>query len=289
MIERIIRPIVLNRIIAPEICSIEGDKIDMLVGLLDNIAASRKGVVVDFTLAKTITFEAYMVILAELEKLNRMDVRFKLGDEHRHYIFLCLYKGVVGDVVHPMKVGASGKFERAEVVDPMIIEAALDKGLRAIGITKFYALNSLMVELVSNAKEHGIESRQMNWWMLVRRYPDREHIRIVLLDRGGGIVESYRNSAVSVDGMDNYEIVEGALSGVLGSSTGQEWRGTGLPQLKTMLEKSWIAEMTLITNDITLRYTNKELRRMPVHREFGGTYFELLVTRQNYLRWKRKL
>ena len=84
---------------------------------------------------------------------------------------------------------------------------------------------------------------------------------VVALDLGKGILESIRRkfSKLLQDLLQlnsHVEILEGAFNKKYGSKSGKPNRNKGLPSIKYANEKGYIKDLVVITNNVTLDFTD---------------------------------
>lgn len=281
----------------PARCTLDHEGIDSLVKTLRAIRRRKRATLVDFTGVSGISYEAFMVFLAQAEKVHGR-VLFNFGTPAQRsssvsYIVRKIYgPGISSDTIHPGAIDitdhAAERYKRSMKVNPDYITSALEPHMKRTGMPDYYDFNTLVTEMVANAIEHGIINRQINWWMYIKPREDMQQVRVVILDMGIGIVRSYRRAGLprAYRHLSDSGIVTNALLGNLGSSTGEEGRGRGLPQIHHMLNKNWISSLVIITNTVTLRFNNGEYRPDVPHKNFSGTYYEFTVTQNNYNTWK---
>lgn len=180
-------------------------------------------------------------------------------------------------------------FCRQYRIDPTVAIQAVEE-LKKIDIHKpFRPLYDFLVELIGNATEHGIRGMSLSWWFLY--YKEKNSYRFVFVDMGKGIVGSYASAEATREitrDKSHQEILLEALEGKLGSSTGKENRGRGLPFIMQCVKKEFISDFVLMTNSVYSRYENGVMRTRSIP-EFEGTYLSWKVNQSNYIQWKNTL
>lgn len=149
-------------------------------------------------------------------------------------------------------------------------------------------LYDLLVELVGNATEHGIRRKNINWWLHHEIDNDRKCINFFFADMGIGIIESYRRGIEELKNKDSKYIIVKAMNGELGSTTREEGRGRGLPQISNMVRNNIVSDFILITNNVSLHYKDSDynIKCIP---NFKGTMYRWSVSKENYLIWQNIL
>lgn len=246
---------------------------------------------VNLDLCKVLHFpyETYLVICAQAEKAK------DLGKN----VFLCSSGSLSPAVARTLMPGGSGgnmrtfhqhvtggaaAFIQHSQITPGLVNS-VEKELKRIGIRDYYEINTMVTEIIGNALEHGIRDQNINWWMYHR--VERGVLKLVFVDMGMGIVKSYHNAGLGRFTSDD-RLVRNALDGKVGSSTKKPNRGKGLPQMDHMVRKNFISNFILITNTVTLRYTNGRYVSFR-HPDFIGTYISWTVNKENFSKWQTYL
>ncbi len=271
--------------------------LDKIVPILNKIYSTRcTNVLLDVSQVENISEGAYMVLVAQAEKayIKDKDKRiqfYSLNPRAKKIIeIIGKQKGYAHINVKVFSEGGQGDKEKAisdryidtDLADRMVSE------LKRIGIREYYQpFYDLLIEVIGNATEHGIQNKNINWWLLRYRDYQERCMRYVFVDMGLGIIESYKKSGL----LNKYseknlkQIPIDALNGRLGSSTREDGRGRGLPQIREAIEKEIISDFVLITNRVSLRYINGKFT-VSTNPNFVGTYFSWSISKNNYYAWK---
>lgn len=282
-----------KKITLPRKLDMSRENFPYLLDIIETIYRSRfKNLILDFNRVESITHSAYIVILAQIEKAilkkkkkakiivrtnNKPILNVLINNNtnlyHKHFTF---------DSLKEMFPNKSKEFQPE-------ITLTLEKDLNKIGVYDFYELNTLVAELLGNAVEHGINNKDINWWLHHRYDPKSKSVKISFVDMGIGIIGSYRKAGFfsGYKGIDE-QIIKDALDGSLGSSTKDSNRGKGLPQIFNMVNKQWISDFILITNNVSVRYIEGQLQYQK-HANFVGTFYSFSVNINNYRRWQKEL
>ena len=281
-------------ILLPEVLRMSYPFFDDYLNVLDKIYKyPTSHFVVNFRQVEMITYPAYMILMAQIEKvfckgaypsikvnrrmldsLSKMEKINYLSSHHVH-----LYK--------PAKVKEQFK-NRCATLNPQFI-SSVESDLKRINVCDYYDLNTLITELMGNAVEHGIKDHDISWWLYHKYYSSGQKVNIVFLDMGNGILHSYKEAGLPEKYLyyNDESLLLAALNGELGSSTKMDGRGRGLPQIKNMVVKNQISDFILITNTVYLQYEDERFITHRLQRCFYGTYYSFSVNRNNYLRWEQ--
>lgn len=279
----------------PNCFSLDGEDLDeSLRSILKITSSGVECVHIDLSEVEKISKEALIMLLAQSEKAidkigkevyirlprnneARNIVNGKWEDRHVHHTS---YKKM------DLSTLKEDAFCRQYRIDPKVAIQAV-KELKKIDIHElFKPLYDFLVELIGNATEHGIRGMSLSWWFLY--YKEKNSFRFVFVDMGKGIVGSYASAKATRErtkDKSHQEVLLEALEGKLGSSTGEENRGRGLPFIMQCVKKGFISDFVLMTNGVYSRYENGSMRTRSIP-EFEGTYLSWKINKSNYIQWK---
>ncbi len=271
----------------PPMFTMEPRHLREVIPLLRRIVTAReRTVTLDMCDVDDISGEAYMVLLAQVEKA------YSLNRKKRVFVYTSPDTPLLSldaEVLAGYNRGRCGRAVRRNRVD-LILARHLVSELEMIGIREFYLpFYDFLVEVMRNATEHGIGRRKIHWWLL--RYHDysRNCIRYAFVDMGQGIIESYRKAGMLKYGSNEYvrRLPIELLRGLLRSSTRKEGRGGGFPLVRHTVSRGIISDFFLVTNRVSVRYEGGSFLAVG-NPNFVGTYLTWTVSEKNYQAWKRK-
>lgn len=166
---------------------------ELLKKIEEIFSCPNQKIIIDFSHITNITNSAYMVIMAQTEKAifkKKKSVKFTIGNNID--IMLKVMFNNENSCVHHRYI-AFDKLKdiyknKSKELDPSKVIFAIEKDLRKIGITDYFELNTLITELIGNAVEHGIQDRNINWWLHHRYDVKSKSVKISFVDMGIGIV-----------------------------------------------------------------------------------------------------
>lgn len=251
-------------------------------------------VYVDFSKVEEITDGTYMVFLAQVEKAiinknKRVRMYVKKLPKSKKVLNTLMkqtkYEHQNIRITSNVVPNLAGSFDK---VEPEFIDKIVQE-LKKIGISEYYQpFYDFLIELIGNATEHGIQNKNINWWLLRYRELDKKMMRYVFVDMGNGIIKSYEKSGLRKKftfNKDTKNIPLDALNGKLGSSTQEEGRGRGLPQIREIIENGFVSNFVLITNTVSLCYSDGKFDAS-TNPDFAGTYYTWTINKEDYTRWK---
>jgi hypothetical protein len=266
--------------------------IEATISNLRNIYLEKdKDIALDFSELEKIKEGDIMVLSAQIEKtiINNNTRFYRNGKLPQDKAIRQLFSNLP-QVIHVKKniqLDELSNAEKEKLLIPKFIDK-LVKDLKKIGIKEyFYDFNSFLTELIANAVEHGIENKNINFWLNTEYDKKEKKARYTFVDMGIGIIDSHKKAGLPLKYKfsGDYKIVIDSLYGVLGSSTGESNRGKGLPQLKDMIVKEYISDLVLITNNVTLHFINGEFVDSR-NSNFVGTYYSWTINQENFQKWK---
>lgn len=265
---------------------IEDTKPIPLIRCLRKMIRSRKREIwIDVCNVEQFQYETYLVLCAQAEKAydsGHNTLLYSTSSIHQQVRnILNISRTSVDTTFHLHLSGLATQFVQQSKITPQV-ETIVAKELRKIGIRDYYDLNTLVTEILGNALEHGIRTRNINWWMYHK--VEKGSLKLIFVDMGTGIISSYRKAGIGRLTSDT-QLIKNAISGKVGSSTRQPNRGRGLPQINEMIKNNFISDFILITNSVTLRYIN-DAYTIETHPNFVGTYYSWTVNKDNFLKWQ---
>lgn len=276
----------------PENFNFSIESLSTVINRLQKIVTHRKRKIkIDFVFVRNISEAAFMVLLAQVEKASFMGKKVyitnipNLANVKKTLFFK---KSIIHTTINSSEIDVPNTFIQKAKNDPTLT-FQIEKELKKISVKSYQELNTMITELVGNAVEHGIKEKKINWWMYPYRI-SRYDISFVFVDMGIGIIDSYKKAVLPDEykRLKDEEILLYALSGRLGSSTKEENRGRGLPQMGRMVENDWLSNFVLITNSVSLRYIDGEYTTTKIP-NFVGTYYSWTINKQNYSKWRSSI
>jgi len=264
-----------------------------ILTLSELIRTRGKEIGVDFSRMKETRKGDLLVLYAQAEK-SIITYRNKLyrkgslpSDKRIKKLLLSSYMMFHVNEPTKRKLSEITDAEKQKLLNPNLIDSIV-KDLKKIGIKEYYyPFNVFLTELIGNAVEHGIENKNINWWLTQEFDKKNKIAQYTFVDMGLGIVDSHKKAGLPFKYffLRNNRIVLDAFFGKLRSSTRQSNRGKGLPQLREMIERQYITNLHLITNSVSLHFKGGafETRKNP---NFIGTYYSWTVDQNNYKKWK---
>ena len=241
-----------------------------------------------------ISEEAFLVLKAQVEKkqveeTNHPVIISGYGNQQVFYFFrrnlsLRIKEKTVKTEIHIRNHPNISGLQYADNVNTDIIDEVV-ANLSRIGISEYFEpFYDFLVELIGNATEHGIKGSKINWWF--KYYIENHSVKFVFVDMGIGIIQSYKDSKIPLKYhfINDKFILQDSMNGILGSSTKKSNRGRGMPFIKHLVEKGYISDFLLITNNLSVEYINEKFVYSH-NKEFIGTYFSWTITRENFELW----
>ncbi|HHC25486.1 MAG TPA: ATP-binding protein [Desulfobacterales bacterium] len=145
------------------------------------------------------------------------------------------------------------------------------------GVENFHkALHFAIREIIENAFEHG---QTDHCYMCAYSVPNKQIVRLCILDTGIGIPQSMRSNRRYSQLTDDLDVVE--RSSEYGVSSKAEDRGIGLYLLRDVAEKNE-AELTVLSGTAKIDISQK-VKRTRLNTPFPGTAIKLMLkTRREF-------
>lgn len=285
----------MKEIYTPRILDFERANIRETVCFLRNLYFGHPITIINLSKTKQIADEVFMSMFAQTEKayIDRQ-CKYNIVRSNDFYVnkkvAKYLGKTTTNTMIHARTNNASKIYELAKDVNPIVIDREV-QNLRKIGIVEYYErFSNFLTEIIGNATEHGIKDKAINWWLWRDKDQVNKRMKYAFVDMGTGIITSYKKAGLPFRYWFKRDstILLDALNGKLGSSTKQENRGRGLPAIREMVEKGFISDFRITTNNISLHYENGEFV-CTRHRDFVGTFIAWSIDRDNFNIWKQSL
>jgi len=259
--------------------------------LIKLVIPNRDSLAIDFSRLEITSKGDLMVLIAQLEKSiitkhNKIYRRGKLptGKKVKELLLSSM------DLVHVNKditVNKLDESEKAKLLNLNIVDSIVS-GLKKIGIKEYFIpFNEFLIELIANAVEHGIENKNINWWLTHEIDQKNKEIKYTFVDMGLGIINSHKKAGLPIKYffLQNKFVILHALYAKLGSSTKETNRGRGLPQLRLMIEKGFFSNFVLISNNVSLHFRNNQFMSSN-NRNFVGTYYSWTIDKKCFEQWR---
>jgi len=134
-------------------------------------------------------------------------------------------------------------------------------------------IQSMLIELMANSVNHAYpSSKNPRWWLSVQHTKEKNEVSFTFVDNGVGILKTLSISQkLKVFFKDEIDIIESAFDGTLGSRTGLDYRGRGLPSILSKFKKKYFTDLVVITNNVFIDY-EKNIKKT-LKTPFKGTFF----------------
>lgn len=279
-----------SRIKFPEKFLMEIKYLNKVIPALEKIVTKPTDeVVLDFSNVTDISEGSYMVMLAQVEKAasHNKKVFLKASTIKTLKVWQILTK----DQRYKHKnIEINNDVLGAEFADKLYTDEVdeLVEELKKLGFTSYYQpFYDFLIELIGNSVEHGIQHKNINWWLWRERDSRKKCYRYVFVDMGVGIINSYKESKMLsfLRFFNKQKLLLDAFDGRLGSTTGMPGRGRGLPQIKDVVRKGLLSDFVLITNNVSLQFKDGEFITSS-NPNFVGMYCSWTISKSNFTVWK---
>lgn len=277
----------------PAFFSLRGVNLKESVNAINKlIYYKNKTLSLDFSEIKEMSKGELLVLYAQLEKsiLTNQNKIYRIGKlpSEKNVKSLLKTSEKIFHINKQISISEISEPDKEKLLNPNLIDLIV-KDLKKIGIKEYFTpFYEFLTELIGNAVEHGIENKNINWWLTQEIDTKKRTIKFSFVDMGSGIINTHKKAGLPFKYyfLNDSKIVLDAFKGTLGSSTKQSNRGKGLPQLMSMIENEYISNLVLITNNVYLRYENGVFVEAS-NPNFIGTYFSWSIDQNNYLKWKK--
>lgn len=153
----------------------------------------------------------------------------------------------------------------------------------------------VLLELMLNTQNHANPNRpgEKHWFVSVNPVPGNRQASFTFVDLGVGIFGSLDDKPFGswlwnwrakverwLEGKNDADVLRAILTGELRATvTGERFRGRGLPGIAKELERGWISELVIVTNNVYADVSRGEYRLL--HRDFRGTFVSWQINAGN--------
>ncbi len=281
---------------------------------IDERFRQRRKVHVGLNSVKKIDYDAIVVLLSKLVRFKAEGLEFNGWDpvdpEPRRLLtesqfFEVLYgrQRVLNldayrfGLVVPDRGRQSMVTHAHRAVEPKLTADLIARATTTIwgGARRSQGVQRIFLELMQNTNNHASPSRQgeKHWWASVYHDQRERRVHFVFVDSGVGVFNSldskgktskwfeWRTKFVRVfSPAPNAEIMRLILLGQFHQTiTGQPFRGKGLPALRDALDRGWVSNLLIVTNDVYADVARQQYRT--ISPGFEGTLVSWTMDERN--------
>lgn len=151
-----------------------------------------------------------------------------------------------------------------------------------------FGIQSTLIELMTNTLEHasGSAKTKKEWWLSIEKTENPKTVRFSFIDYGIGIFNSLKEKGLLrilrkiLPNQSNAsclrEIFERKIHR---TSTGESFRGKGLPEIKANLDNKSFSHLRVLTNNVFADIAAGQYVNLDYN--FSGTFFYFELTEEN--------
>ncbi len=159
-------------------------------------------------------------------------------------------------------------------------------------------MQRILIEIMQNTNNHAALGKEgdKHWWLSVNHRKNENKVCFSFVDYGVGVFRSLQEKEpgskfyLGLDKLakrftfqDNAALLKLIFNGELHkSSTGEHFRGKGLPGIYEALQRNSISNLYIVTNDVYAAVSQNIYRTMNSHFEGTFLYWELNKTNESY-------
>lgn len=288
-----------DALVAPENFSLYSNPKETLsfFSEIENKVRSSKPIFFDMHNIKVLSIDTIIYFLAIMKKLKHSEINFGIkgsipSNEKCKYL---LNSSGFFNYVHlsRIKIDLSYESDVVQISNGQNAEVSIAKKICDFVILKINLekqdirkLYNMIIELMTNTKQHAYKSKSYSitdWYVYVNYIQEKKAIRFIFLDTGAGIPTTVKRKrmetvrSVVYMGPKHTDYIKSALEGELRSSTGQPFRGKGLPQIYSFSKGGYIKNLTIISN----RGYFTSGRNEDMEEDLEGTLFYWEISKDN--------
>lgn len=150
-----------------------------------------------------------------------------------------------------------------------------------------------IIELMQNTNNHASlqNTGERHWWLSISKNSETHSVDFAFIDYGVGIFESLKHKKSTSwltkqyellvsEFHNNCDILRRMLSGEMtNTSTGEMYRGKGIPGIKEVLTRKGISALHIVTNDVYCDVGNDIYRNL--NNKINGTFVYWELNKEN--------
>lgn len=153
----------------------------------------------------------------------------------------------------------------------------------------FNPVYTMLIEICSNSVEHANRREQDKNWVVSVSY-EGDRVRFIVVDAGDGILRTIYKKLpeMFVDTLfrEDGRVLEDILNKAYQSRTKEVNRHKGLPKVKDCFDNGYVSELKILTNNVLYDMPTAIFQR--VKNEYYGVLYSWSITKDNYIKWKRR-
>lgn len=151
-----------------------------------------------------------------------------------------------------------------------------------------FGVQSTLIELMTNTGEHasGSTKTKQEWWLSIEKTENPKTVKFSFIDYGIGIFNSLNKKGFlqilrnMLSNQSNSECLREIFEHKIHkTSTGESFRGKGLPEIKENLDNNSFSSLRVLTNDVFADVTAGQYNDLDYH--FNGTFFYFELSKEN--------
>lgn len=192
-----------------------------------------------------------------------------------------------GDIEYENLFTPNTILEQGEkTISPQLTAGIVRSAMKTIcGVSKRNKkLQGLFIELMANSINHGFPHHEKKKWIISTSHDEQGNsVNFTFIDNGVGILKTLElkilAKLLSVF-TGKHDLLLSAFKGDIGSRTGLPYRGKGLPFIFETINKNYISNLFILTNNVILDFKNNKFYDIGV--EFSGTFYYFELNEENY-------
>lgn len=273
----------------PETFSIRDNTVETIkfINELKQLRTNRQRIFINLNNVKKITNGSIALLVSVINELSAKGYRIsgnKPKDSESNKILekSGFFSHMSGDIEYDNQFTANTILEEGhKTISPQLTAGIVRCAMKTIfgSEKRNKKLQGLFIELMANSINHGFPNKEKKKWIISTSHLESEKsVNITFIDNGVGILKTLelkilRQLLTVFTG--KHDLLLAAFKGEIGSRTGLSYRGKGLPFIFDSVNRNYISNLLIITNNVILDFKNQKFYDIGIN--FSGTfyYFEL--------------
>jgi hypothetical protein len=269
---------------------------------VDEVISNNKHQIIEFDISQITKLDIGSIglLLSKINELSRLGIHtvgnFPKDEQCRQMIYESGFLGHMNDLkgrkIKLRQDNSNLMVNRGfDKTSNSLVGSAIRKSvLHLTGVEDtFRPLYSIAQEMCANSVEHA--NQQNKNWLFSVWYKDENNVCFTMTDIGSGILSTLKRKATQIIKelllTDDIEILDRAFDKKYSSQTQDINRNKGLPKIKTISIENYVNNLTVITNNVLLDFTNNTNSKV-LNKKLNGTFYYWELNKNCIETWKNR-
>ena len=196
------------------------------------------------------------------------------------------FKFMQGELEYESEISSNTIIEQGnKSIEPQVTAKIVRSAMKTVtGVEqRNKKLQGLFIELMANSINHGFPNEERKKWIVsTSHYQNTNCVSFSFIDNGVGILETLKQKIgrkIETIFKGKNDLLLSAYQGDIGSRTGLKFRGKGLPYIQDKINKNYISNLFILTNNVILDFKNQKYYEIKT--AYSGTFYYFELNKNN--------